>query len=58
MTVPTGKQIGSGSSLTGSHGVSDTGKTETEIRCFFTHCDADSAILARAIRRYWSIENA
>jgi hypothetical protein len=52
------RQIGSGSNLPGSHNVNDTDKTETEIRYFLTSCDADPAILARAIRRHWSIENA
>jgi predicted transposase YbfD/YdcC len=35
-----------------------TGRVETEIRYFFTSCDDDPAVLARAIRRHWSIENA
>ena len=38
--------------------VNGTGKTETEIRYFLTRCNDDPAILARAIRRHWSIENA
>ena len=38
--------------------VNGTGKTETEIRYFLTSCNDDPAILARAIRRHWSIENA
>ena len=38
--------------------VNGTGKTETEIRYFLTSCDDDAAVLARAIRRHWSIENA
>jgi predicted transposase YbfD/YdcC len=38
--------------------VNGTGKTEAEIRYFLTSCDDDPAVLARAIRRHWSIENA
>src|SRR3954452_16679444 len=33
-------------------------KIETEIRYFLTSCDDDPAVLAQAIRRHWSIENA
>ena len=35
-----------------------SGKTEAEIRYFLTSSDDDPAILGRAIRRHWSIENA
>lgn len=38
--------------------VNGTGKTEAEIRYFLTSCDDDPAVLARAIRRHWSVENA
>jgi predicted transposase YbfD/YdcC len=38
--------------------VNGTGKTEAEIRYFLTSCSADPAVLVRAIRRHWSIENA
>jgi predicted transposase YbfD/YdcC len=38
--------------------VNGTGKTEAEIRYFLTSCDDDPAVLAQAIRRHWSIENA
>ena len=38
--------------------VNGTGKTETEIRYFLTSCNDDPAVLAQAIRRHWSIENA
>jgi predicted transposase YbfD/YdcC len=37
--------------------VNGTGKTEAEIRYFLTSCDDDPAVLVRAIRRHWSIEN-
>jgi predicted transposase YbfD/YdcC len=38
--------------------VNGTGKTEAEIRYFLTSSNDDPAILGRAIRRHWSIENA
>src|SRR5205085_8090665 len=38
--------------------VNGTDKTETEIRYFLASCDDDAAVLGRAIRRHWSIENA
>ena len=38
--------------------VNGTAKVETEIRYFLTSCDDDTAVLGRAIRRHWSIENA
>src|ERR687894_2536805 len=38
-------------------GVSGTGKVEAEIRYFLTSCGDDPAVLARAIRRHWAIEN-
>jgi predicted transposase YbfD/YdcC len=38
--------------------VNGTGKTETEIRYFLTSCNDDAAVLGRAIRRHWSIENS
>jgi predicted transposase YbfD/YdcC len=37
--------------------VNGTGKTEAEIRYFLTSCGDDPAVLVRAIRRHWSIEN-
>jgi predicted transposase YbfD/YdcC len=39
-------------------GVSGTGKVEAEIRYFLTSCGDDPAVLVRAIRRHWSVENA
>ena len=39
-------------------GVTGTGKAEAEIRYFLTSCGDDPAVLVRAIRRHWSIENA
>src|ERR687893_135980 len=39
-------------------GVHGTGKAEAEIRYFLTSCGDDPAVLVRAIRRHWSIENA
>ena len=39
-------------------GVHGTGKTEAEIRYFLTSCGDDPAVLVRAIRRHWSVENA
>ena len=38
-------------SLTGTY------KVEAEIRYFLTSCGDDPAVLARAIRRHWSVEN-
>jgi predicted transposase YbfD/YdcC len=38
--------------------ITGTYKVEAEIRYFLTSCDDDSAVLARAIRRHWSVENA
>src|SRR5918998_302037 len=38
--------------------VNGTSKTETEIRYFLTSCNDDAAVLGRAIRRHWSIENS
>jgi len=39
-------------------GVHGTGNAEAEIRYFLTSCGDDPAVLVRAIRRHWSIENA
>jgi hypothetical protein len=39
-------------------GVTGTGKAEAEIRHFLTSCGDAPAVLVRAIRRHWSIENA
>ena len=39
-------------------GVRGTGKVEAEARYFLTSCGDDPAVLARAIRRHWAIENA
>jgi predicted transposase YbfD/YdcC len=39
-------------------GVNGTDKAEAEIRYFLTSCGDDPAVLVRAIRRHWSIENA
>ncbi|MDP8967532.1 MAG: ISAs1 family transposase [Actinomycetota bacterium] len=39
-------------------GVTGTGKVEAEIRYFLSSCGDDPAVLARAIRRHWSVENA
>src|SRR5215211_8600041 len=39
-------------------GVSGTGKVEVEVRYFLTSCGDDPAVLAQAIRRHWSVENA
>src|SRR3954452_1016434 len=39
-------------------GVSGTAKVEAEARYFLTSCGDDPAVLARAIRRPWAIENA
>src|SRR4051794_40238097 len=39
-------------------GVHGTGKAEAEIRYFLTSCGDDPAVLVRAIRRHWRIENA
>ena len=38
--------------------VNGTGQVEAEIRYFLTSCNDDPAILVRAIRRHWCIENA
>ncbi len=38
--------------------VNGTSKVEAEIRCFLTSCGDDPAVLARAIRRHWSVENS
>ena len=35
-----------------------TGKVEAEIRHFLTSCGDDPAVLVRAVRRHWSVENA
>jgi predicted transposase YbfD/YdcC len=39
-------------------GVTGTGKVEAEIRYFLTSCGDEPAVLVRAIRRHWSVENA
>src|ERR687889_182503 len=39
-------------------GVTGTGKVEAEVRYFLPSCDDDPAVLVRAIRRHWSVENA
>src|SRR5689334_13942822 len=39
-------------------GITGTGQIEAEIRYFLSSCGDDSAGLAPAIRRHWSIENA
>jgi predicted transposase YbfD/YdcC len=39
-------------------GVSGTGKAEAEIRYFLTSCGDDPAVLVRAVRRHWGVENA
>jgi predicted transposase YbfD/YdcC len=39
-------------------GVHGTGKAEAETRSFLTSCGDDPAVLVRAIRRHWCIENA
>ena len=38
--------------------ITGTYKVEAEVRYFLTSCDDDAAVLARAIRRHWSVENA
>ena len=38
--------------------VNGTGPVEAEIRYFLTSCNDDPAVLVRAIRRHWSVENA
>jgi predicted transposase YbfD/YdcC len=38
--------------------VGGTHKVEAELRYFVTSCGDDPAVLARAIRRHWSVENA
>jgi predicted transposase YbfD/YdcC len=39
-------------------GVSGTGKAEAEIRYFLASGDDDPAVLVRAVRRHWGVENA
>ena len=39
-------------------GVTGTGKVEAETRYFLTSCGDDPAVLVRAVRRHWSVENA
>ena len=39
-------------------GVTGTGKVEAEVRYFLTSCGDAPAVLAQAIRRHWSVENA
>jgi predicted transposase YbfD/YdcC len=39
-------------------GINGTDKVEAQIRYFLTSCGDDPAVLVRAIRRHWSIENA
>ena len=39
-------------------GVNGTPKVEAEIRYFLSSCRDDPAVLARAIRAHWGIENA
>jgi predicted transposase YbfD/YdcC len=39
-------------------GVSGTGKVEAATRYFLTSCGDDPAVLVRAIRRHWSVEDA
>ena len=39
-------------------GVTGAGEVEAEIRYFLTSCGDDPAVLVRAIRRHWSVENA
>jgi predicted transposase YbfD/YdcC len=38
--------------------VNGTGPVEAEIRYFLTSCSDAPAVLVRAIRRHWSVENA
>lgn len=38
--------------------ITGTYKVEAEIRYFLTSCGDDPAVLVRAIRRHWSVENA
>jgi predicted transposase YbfD/YdcC len=38
--------------------VNGTGPGAAEIRYFLTSCNDDPAVLVRAIRRHWSVENA
>ncbi len=38
--------------------VTGTGKIEAEVRDFLTRCSDDPTVLAQAIRRHWSVENA
>ncbi len=39
-------------------GVNGIGQVDAEIRYFLTSCRDDPAVLVRAIRRHWSVENA
>ena len=39
-------------------GVADTSEVEAEIRYFLTGYGDDPAVLVRAVRRHWSVENA
>jgi predicted transposase YbfD/YdcC len=39
-------------------GINGTDKVEAQIRYFLTSCGDDPAVLVRAIRRHWSVENA
>ncbi len=39
-------------------GVNSTSQVETEIRYFLTSCSDHPAVLARAIRQHWGVENA
>jgi predicted transposase YbfD/YdcC len=39
-------------------GITGAGKIEAEVRYFLGSCSDDPAVLVRAIRRHWSIENA
>src|SRR4051812_22637432 len=38
--------------------VNGTDKVEPEIHYFLTSCDEDAAVLGRAVRRHWTVENA
>ena len=38
-------------------GVNGAGKVTAELRYFLTSCGDDPAVLVRAIRRHWSVEN-
>jgi predicted transposase YbfD/YdcC len=39
-------------------GVHSTGQVDAEIRYFLTSCSDDPAVLVRAIRQHWGVENA